>query len=34
MTFRYSLPDSAAGTGRDATIDVRVNGVAAQDRAR
>ncbi|MBE1485845.1 discoidin domain-containing protein [Plantactinospora soyae] len=26
MTFRYSLPDNAAGTGRDATIDVRVNG--------
>jgi hypothetical protein len=26
VTFRYSLPDNAAGTGRDATIDVRVNG--------
>ncbi|MFJ8773783.1 discoidin domain-containing protein [Streptomyces microflavus] len=26
MTFRYSLPDNAAGTGRDASIDVRVNG--------
>lgn len=26
MTFRYSLPDNAAGTGRDAAIDVRVNG--------
>ena len=24
MSFRYSLPDSADGTGRDATIDVRV----------
>ena len=26
MTFRYSLPDNAAGTGRDASLDVRVNG--------
>lgn len=26
MTFRYSLPDNSAGTGRDAGIDVRVNG--------
>jgi len=26
MTFRYSLPDNAAGTGRDASIDLRVNG--------
>ncbi|MEH1164672.1 discoidin domain-containing protein [Micromonospora sp. CPCC 205539] len=26
VTFRYSLPDSAAGTGRDATIDLRANG--------
>jgi hypothetical protein len=24
VTFRYSLPDNAAGTGRDATIDLRV----------
>ncbi|GAA1385482.1 discoidin domain-containing protein [Catellatospora chokoriensis] len=26
INFRYSLPDNAAGTGRDATIDLRVNG--------
>ncbi|MGI5212354.1 discoidin domain-containing protein [Plantactinospora sp. CA-290183] len=26
MTFRYSLPDSPNGAGRDAAIDVRVNG--------
>ncbi|QKW11519.1 discoidin domain-containing protein [Verrucosispora sp. NA02020] len=26
VTFRYSLPDNAAGTGRDATIDLRANG--------
>ncbi len=26
MTMRYSLPDSANGAGRDATMDVRVNG--------
>ncbi|MFC4016656.1 discoidin domain-containing protein [Micromonospora sp. GCM10011542] len=26
VTFRYSLPDSAAGTGRDAAIDLRANG--------
>ncbi|MGW4497707.1 galactose-binding domain-containing protein [Micromonospora sp. NPDC004336] len=26
VTFRYSLPDSAAGTGRDASIDLRANG--------
>ncbi|MFD5070476.1 discoidin domain-containing protein [Streptomyces sp. NPDC058369] len=28
MSFRYSLPDNAAGTGRDASIDVRVNGAS------
>nr|WP_258545508.1 glycosyl hydrolase family 28-related protein [Micromonospora provocatoris] len=26
VTFRYSLPDNAAGTGRDATVDLRANG--------
>lgn len=26
MTFRYSLPDNAAGTGRDASLDLRING--------
>ncbi|MEU8296065.1 discoidin domain-containing protein [Micromonospora sp. NPDC048909] len=26
VTFRYSLPDNAAGTGRDAAIDLRANG--------
>ncbi|GIJ43869.1 mycodextranase [Virgisporangium aliadipatigenens] len=26
MTFRYSLPDGPGGVGRDASIDVRVNG--------
>ncbi|MEU8021830.1 discoidin domain-containing protein [Micromonospora haikouensis] len=26
VTFRYSLPDNAAGTGRDASIDLRANG--------
>ncbi|MER5950525.1 discoidin domain-containing protein [Streptomyces sp. NPDC001904] len=26
MSFRYSLPDNAAGTGRDAALDVKVNG--------
>ena len=26
VTFRYSLPDSPAGTGRDAAIDLRANG--------
>nr|WP_253289908.1 glycosyl hydrolase family 28-related protein [Verrucosispora sioxanthis] len=26
VTFRYSIPDNAAGTGRDATIDLRANG--------
>ncbi|WP_189194572.1 glycosyl hydrolase family 28-related protein, partial [Micromonospora fulviviridis] len=26
VTFRYSLPDSAAGTGRDASIDLRAGG--------
>ncbi|MFD0816766.1 discoidin domain-containing protein, partial [Micromonospora zhanjiangensis] len=26
ITFRYSLPDNAAGTGRDATIDLCANG--------
>ncbi|MEV4753709.1 discoidin domain-containing protein [Micromonospora sp. NPDC049559] len=26
VTFRYSLPDSPSGTGRDATIDLRANG--------
>ncbi|MFE0363487.1 discoidin domain-containing protein [Streptomyces griseoaurantiacus] len=26
MTFRYSLPDNSAGTGRDADLDVLVNG--------
>ncbi|MEV0095060.1 glycosyl hydrolase family 28-related protein [Streptomyces sp. NPDC050738] len=26
MSFRYSLPDNAGGTGRDAAIDLRVNG--------
>ncbi|MET8305431.1 discoidin domain-containing protein [Micromonospora sp. NPDC005173] len=26
VTFRHSLPDSPAGTGRDATIDLRANG--------
>ncbi|MFY1618724.1 discoidin domain-containing protein [Micromonospora sp. WMMD736] len=26
VTFRYSLPDNSAGTGRDATIDLRANG--------
>ena len=33
MTFRYSLPDNAAGTGRDASLDLRVNGTLAQERA-
>src|SRR4051794_37977283 len=28
VTFRYSLPDNAAGTGRDATIDLRVGSQA------
>ncbi|WP_405939687.1 discoidin domain-containing protein [Streptomyces sp. NBC_00726] len=28
MSFRYSLPDNSAGTGRDASIDVRVNGAS------
>ncbi|MFJ1901770.1 MULTISPECIES: discoidin domain-containing protein [unclassified Streptomyces] len=28
MSFRYSLPDSAAGSGRDASINVLVNGAA------
>jgi hypothetical protein len=26
VTFRYSIPDSPQGTGRDATMDVRANG--------
>ncbi|MEV7698633.1 discoidin domain-containing protein [Streptomyces sp. NPDC086779] len=26
MTFRYSLPDNAAGTGRDASLDLRIDG--------
>ncbi|MFG3043443.1 discoidin domain-containing protein [Streptomyces sp. NPDC048241] len=26
MSFRYSLPDNAAGTGRDASLDVKING--------
>lgn len=26
MSFRYSLPDNAAGTGRDASLDLKVNG--------
>lgn len=26
VTFRHSLPDSPAGTGRDAAIDLRANG--------
>ncbi|TYC06466.1 mycodextranase [Micromonospora sp. WP24] len=26
VTFRYSVPDNAAGTGRDASIDLRANG--------
>ncbi|MFG1881079.1 discoidin domain-containing protein [Micromonospora sp. NPDC049102] len=26
VTFRYSLPDNSAGTGRDAAIDLRANG--------
>ncbi|RKN24171.1 mycodextranase [Micromonospora musae] len=26
VTFRYSIPDNAAGTGRDASIDLRANG--------
>ncbi|GGK80875.1 galactose-binding domain-containing protein [Mangrovihabitans endophyticus] len=26
VTFRYSIPDNAAGTGRDASLDVRANG--------
>ncbi|GAA1374617.1 discoidin domain-containing protein [Streptomyces beijiangensis] len=26
MSFRYSLPDSASGSGRDAAIDLKVNG--------
>ncbi|MEU0035681.1 discoidin domain-containing protein [Streptomyces sp. NPDC006333] len=26
MSFRYSLPDNAAGTGRSATMDLKVNG--------
>ncbi|MFK0173325.1 discoidin domain-containing protein [Streptomyces sp. NPDC090306] len=26
MSFRYSLPDNAAGTGRDAALDLKVNG--------
>ncbi|MFE6958288.1 discoidin domain-containing protein [Streptomyces sp. NPDC057696] len=26
MSLRYSLPDNAAGTGRDASIDLKVNG--------
>ena len=26
VTFRYSIPDSPQGTGRDATIDLRANG--------
>ncbi|MCX4387405.1 discoidin domain-containing protein [Micromonospora peucetia] len=26
VTFRHSLPDNAAGTGRDASIDLRANG--------
>ncbi|WP_078857021.1 glycosyl hydrolase family 28-related protein [Streptomyces sp. NBRC 109706] len=30
MTFRYSLPDSPEGTGRDAEIDLLLNGEAAQ----
>ncbi|MGW2594036.1 discoidin domain-containing protein [Streptomyces sp. NPDC001515] len=30
MSFRYSLPDNAAGSGRDASIDVRVNGGSAK----
>lgn len=28
MSFRYSLPDSAAGSGRDASINVTVNGAS------
>lgn len=28
MSFRYSLPDSAAGSGRDASINVLVNGAS------
>ncbi|MEV0724168.1 discoidin domain-containing protein [Micromonospora purpureochromogenes] len=26
VTFRYSVPDNAAGTGRDASLDLRANG--------
>ncbi|MEV8047525.1 discoidin domain-containing protein [Streptomyces griseoluteus] len=26
MSFRYSLPDSAAGTGRDASLDLKIDG--------
>ncbi|MFC0507433.1 discoidin domain-containing protein [Micromonospora costi] len=26
VTFRYSIPDNSAGTGRDASIDLRANG--------
>ncbi|MEE1752137.1 discoidin domain-containing protein [Streptomyces sp. SP18CS02] len=31
MTFRYSLPDNQSGTGRDAAIDLRVNGSALKN---
>ncbi|WP_049578751.1 glycosyl hydrolase family 28-related protein, partial [Streptomyces sp. SBT349] len=30
MTFRYSIPDSAAGTGRDASMDLLVDGSVHQ----
>jgi hypothetical protein len=30
VTFRYSIPDSPAGTGRDASIDLRINGAVAK----
>ncbi|GAA4843119.1 glycosyl hydrolase family 28-related protein [Luteimicrobium xylanilyticum] len=29
--FRYSIPDNASGTGRDATLDLEVNGTKVQD---
>ncbi|WP_329061453.1 discoidin domain-containing protein [Streptomyces sp. NBC_01429] len=28
MSFRYSLPDNAAGTGRDASLDLRIDGTS------
>jgi hypothetical protein len=30
VTFRYSIPDSPAGTGRDASIDLRINGAVVK----